>query len=675
MRALHLILLAALVALAAPAAAAPRPHVDPEAMRDARGDGPVSSARAIAHYLQARRCSEAGDWRCAAAELDLAATYDDRSPELRTALAEALAMTGQVPRAETEARRAVELSGGSGPVASRAHVLLAQLAAGRDREQAALELRLAIRIEAGAAEAGEAPDPEPWRLLAMLYLEMGDEQAAVRALDDLASRAPGESTAFRETGRWMLERHLAGRAERYLRRAVGAAHDDVQAWRLLARAHQELGRSPEAKEDLQAILEVQPDDPDALFGLGSVALWDGDLVRARELFVRYQRGAVDRSEAGARVASQWLEAGHPEDALECVRFARAEAGSDGRLWLAEGLALQRLRRWGEAAQALRQVEERDGDAYLAARAALAEVLARAGRSGEARRALAGALQGRPGEVRLVTAQASVLERAGRTREAASVLERAATAHELAGEADEAAALSAARAELSCRAGRAAEAVGWLEPAVVGRPRSSPLRLALAAALRAAGSPERAAAELRALLALEPDQPDALARLALLLVELAADRANGDGPAAPRAEVVPTLGQAGEVSRPTTWVPELDEAESLARRAAELRPRSPEALDALGRVRSLRGDHSGAISALERAVALSGRQARFLDHLGEAYRAAGRPREALAAWRRALTSAADEVPPVAERMRAALQRKLRGAGRAVAERGPGARRTP
>ena len=248
-------------------------------------------------------------------------------------------------------------------------------------------------------------------------------------------------------------------------------------------------------------------------------------------------------------------------------------------------------------------------------------------------------------MRLLLTQASVLERGGRARDAAAALEQAATVHDLAGEADEAAALRTARAGLLCRSGRAVEAVAGLEPAVATRPRSAQLRVALAAALHASGAPERAAAELRALLVLDPAQPDALAVLAAILVDL--------------AEASPGAGE------------RLEEAEGLARRAVELRPGSPAAHDALGRVRSARGDHAGAVSALERAVTLSSREARVLDDLGEAYRAAGRPREAAAAWRRALASAADEPPAVAERMRAALQRKLRGAGRVVAEHGPGA----
>jgi len=632
--------IAILSILAAPAMAtepgAPRPHVDLEAMQEARGEGRMASSRAILHYLEARRCEEQGDWACAAAELDLAATYDDRSPDLRAALAEALALGGQAARAEAEARRAVELSGGAGLAAAHAHLLLGQLAAGRDREEAVLELRQAVRLQAEEASSGGTTDPEPWRVLAVLYLELGDEQAAGRTLDDLSARAPGESGAFRESGRWLLERHRPGSAEGYLRRAVQAARDDVQAWRLLARAHAELGREPEVKEDLEAILEVQPDDPDALYWLGSAALRADDADGARSLFQRHERSASDRVEAAIRVANLWLEAGHPGDALEGVREAEDEVGPDPRLKLLEGVALERLRRWTEAARVLRGVGEDAGDTFVPARAALAEVLARSGRFAEAGRVLALPLEQQPGDVRLVTAQAFVLERAGRAREAAAVLARAAAANEAAGEADDAAALWAARAEVKCRAGRAREAVAALQPKVAARPGSAPLRLALAASLEAAGSPEAAAAELRALLVLEPETPEALARLAFLLL----------------------------ASSP----PQLDEADELARRAAEQRPRSPEALDAVGRVRSLRGDHAGAIAALERAAALSGGAERYLEDLGDAYRAAGRPRDAAAAWRRALASAADEVPSVAERMRTGVRRKLRAAGHAVAEQG-------
>ncbi len=599
-------------------------HVDPDAMREARGEALSVSGQAIAHYLEAQRLEQDGDWHAAAAELEQAVGYDDRSPDLRVALAEVLALSGQLQRAEAEARRGVELSRGAGPSASRAHVLLAHLAAaGRDKERAVLELRQAVRTEADLAAAGEALDPGPWRLLAVAYLELGDEPAAGRVLDDLAARAPGEGAAFREVGRYFLERREPGRSEGYLRRAVAAARGDLSAWRLLAQAHRALRRTPEVMDDLRAILELEPEDPDALHGLGLAALWDEDEAGARAWLGRYQRAAPDRVEAAARVSGEWLEAGHPVEALAAAREALPEAGDDGRLRLAEGTALLRLHRLSEAARELRRVDE-DDEAWVPARTALSEALARAGRHAEAARALAGPLERRPGELRLELARAAVLERAGRTREAAAALEQVQSRTRDAEAGEE---LAVARAGLLCRAGRAAEAVVSLEPAAMARPRSAPLRVALASALVQAGAPGRAAAELRALLVVQPDEAEGLALLARLL-------ADGGG-------------------RP-------EEAEELARRAVELRPHWPPALAALGRALSARGDHAGAVAVLARAVRLSGGQAPFLDDLGDAQLAAGRRREAAAAWRQALAAAADLPPRAAERTRAALRQKLQGA---------------
>jgi len=602
----------------------------------------ADAAAAAAHYLAARRCQDAEDWRCAAAELERAVAADPASAELRVTFAEALAAVGERNRAAAEARRAVALDPAAA-TATQAHVLLAQLARELDPAAAARELRQAIRIETAAAAGGEAPDPEPWTLLAVLQLEGGDEAAAQRTLDELAARAPGESAALREVGRWWVERRQPRRAERHLRRAVQADPDDADAWTLLARVHERLGRTPEVKDALDAVLRIRPDDPGALLGRGRAALLDGDLERARDLLDRYPEAAPDRAGAGAEVAAAWLAAGRPDDALQVARALLADAGPDARLLLAEGQALQRLRRWAEAARVLERIRAQDGAAWVPARAALADVLAREGRHADAARALAAPLRAFPGDVRLLVARAAALERAGRSAEAAAGLERAAAERAAVdGDGDDAAdALRAARAGVLCRAGRAQEALASLAPLVAARPRASALRLALADAAEAAGAPQRAEAELRVLLALEPDRADALARLARL-------RLGGDAP------------PAGEA---------LAEAERLARRALELDPRAPEALEAMGRALSARGDHAGAEAALARAAALAGGAARFEEALADALLAGGRARDAAAGFRRALARAEDELPAVAARMRAALAVKLRSAEARAAQAGP------
>jgi Flp pilus assembly protein TadD len=622
--------LAALIAVST-CGASPRPHVDPDAIREVRRaqPGPRASSRAIAAYLEARRRLAAGDAAGEAEALGLAVTWDESSPELRVSLADALHRCGRVEAAEGEARRALELAGG-GPAASEARILLARLAREQRRlEVAILELRQAVRIEAGLAASGARPDPRAWQLLAATYLEVGDETAAWRTLEDLSGKVPGDADGFREAGRFLLDRRDPGRAERHLRRAVEVDPSDARAWRLLASAHEALGRPVEARDDLLALLRLDPDDGPALLALGRDALGAGDPDRARELFQRHLRAARPRSgEAAVQVVTAWLEAGRAADGLQVARGALAETGPEPRLRYAEGLALRDLRRFAEAAQALQAVGPEVDAFFVPARLALADVLSRAGRHAEAERALAEPLRDHPSDVRLLTTRAVVLERAGRAGEAAQLLDRAAADRERAGDTVGSVGLSAAHGETLARAGRASYAALALERALMAHPRSTALLLALARAYDAAGRTDQASAQLRALLVLEPEHGDALSLLGRVL----ADR-----------------GQ------------RLDEAERLVRRGAELRPRSPAALDAVGRVLLARGDAAGAVAALERAEALGGTAAEILLHLGEAYRAAARPADAASAWRRGLSVAGDELPGPAARLRAALERRLAEAG--------------
>jgi len=144
------------------------------------------------------------------------------------------------------------------------------------------------------------------------------------------------------------------------------------------------------------------------------------------------------------------------------------------------------------------------------------------------------------------------------------------------------------------------------------------------------------AQMRALLALEPDHPDALNFVGYSYAEQGV---------------------------------RLDEAERLVRRALEIRPRSGYILDSLGWVHYRRGEFARAIEALEKADALAGPESSILEHLGDAYRAAARAGDAAGAYRRALKCVGEEPPGDQVRMRAGIERKLRdltaGDGRPVA----------
>ncbi|HEY6098697.1 MAG TPA: tetratricopeptide repeat protein, partial [Anaeromyxobacter sp.] len=548
--------------------AAPRGHVDPDAVREARraDDGSHwASPRAIAHYLEARRLSRAGDAEQAVEHLRLAVAYDDRSPELRVSLAEALALLGQLDAAEGEARRALELEDG-GRAAADAHVLLGRIQGARRRtDQAVVELKAAIRLETSLATAEAPPDAEPWRLLAATYLDAGEDEAAVRTLEDLAKRSPADGSAFREVGRSYLGRRDAARAERHLRRAVQLDAHDVEAWRLLSQAHEALRRDPDVRDDLLAILRVEPDDAAALLALGRLAVRHGETDQAREWFHRHVRASPRGPDAHVRVVFQWLEGNHGAEALAAARAGIEDAGPDPRLRFAEGLAFQALRRWGESAEPLGAVGRDAGELYGSARAALAEALSRIGRHADAERALEPALAENPDDVRLLTTRASVLDRAGRSREAVALLRRAIADREKASATDELGDLHAALADSLLRAGRADEAIAGLRAALDGHPSDEVLLYALGSTYESAGRRDAAVAQMRALIAINPAHAEALNFVGYTYAEQGV---------------------------------RLDEAEKLVRRALELKPRSGHVLDSLGWVLFRRGDLRRAVEALE-----------------------------------------------------------------------------
>ncbi len=620
---------ALLLASAAGAAATPRRHVDPDAIRDARRSpdaGRWASARAISHYLEARRRARAGDNEKAVEQLRLAVAYDEESAELRVSLAEALAITGRLDAAEVEARRALELTRGEGPAASDAQVLLGRVAASRHQpELAIVALRQAIRIEGAIAVDGEPPDPEPWRLLAGVYLDAGEEEAAVRTLDDLAAHVPGDGTGFRELGRAYLAKKEPGRAERHLRRAVQLAPRDVEAYRLLAQAHEALRRDAEAKEDLLAVLRSDADDAATLIALGRIAVRQHDVPQGREWFHRYVRASADATDAHLRVVFQWLEGNDAAEALSAARAAIADAGPDPRLRFAEGISLAELRRWREAAEALSAVRPDAGEVYLSARVALAEALSRAGRHRDAERALDRSRSANGNDARILMTRASVLERAGRSGDAVALLRRAVAERERAGKGADLPDLYAALGDGLVHAGKPADAVSALRRAIAARPGDETLLYALGSAYEHAGQADAAIAQMRALLAINPDHAEAMNFVGYSLAEQGV---------------------------------RLEEAERLVRRALELKPRSGHVLDSLGWVLFRRGDVRRAVEALEEADRLSGPDATILEHLGDAYRAAARHADAANAYRRALGSVGEEIPAEQGRRRASIEKKLR-----------------
>ncbi|BDG08865.1 tetratricopeptide repeat protein [Anaeromyxobacter paludicola] len=634
----HLALAAALLvaASAGPAradAAAPRDESPAAAPRPAPRL-PLASAKAVSHYLAARKAELAGDRQAARRELELAAAYDPQDAHLRAALAEALARIDRLDLAEGEARRALELDPG-GPGAAEGHLVLGKLAMLREQKDRALsELRAAVRIEAALAEAaraevegtGEAPEPprpEAFRLLAQVELAAGEEAAAAATLDRLGVLDPSQPSGPAELGRALFERKDFAGAERWLSRAVAAWPRDVDSWRRLAAAQESRREDRQARTSWEKVLGLEPDDLSALSALGRLSLAAGDAAGARAYHRQLLGLAPDDPAARVEIAFSWAEAHRPADGLALLDEAGEPPRSDdGRVPFARATLLQGLRRWADAAAEYGRIGEKD-ELFPAARASQALCLSRAGRARDALATLAPALAARPRDVRLETMRAYVLTRAGRGLEAAAELERSIAGRRRDGSGEGLADLYEALGSSLSKAGRTQDALAAVRRGLAVTPKDETLLYALGALTEDAGDPEGAVALMRQLLEVSPEHADALNFIAY-----------------------------SEAERGV----KLDEAARLVRRALELRPESGAFLDTLGLVELKQGDLARAVPTLERAEALAGPDATILDHLGDAYREAGRPVEAAAAWRRSLASFdGDEHDEV--KRRAAVQHKL------------------
>lgn len=531
-------------AAASPAAAGASPDAAPDR---------TASGAAIAEYVRARLAEGRGDSEGAIRALRRALVDDPESPQLRISYAEALARGAHLDAAEGEARRAVELAR-AGAAAADAHLVLGKVLASRGRSDAAeRELETAARIEAArprdaAADDGPAIDPEPWRALVRVRLARGDVAGALKACDELApiDRAAA-AAALRDGAGRLLEGGNASAAERLARRGLELLPGDGAAWKLLARAQQEQHRTAEARDSVQRALQADPADGEALLVAGQLAVGEGDLASARAWFRQLLRVAPDETDAQVRVASAWLDAKHPAEALEVVG-----SGDAPELLYLRGVALARLRRWADAAAVLGRIEPSAGELYPGSRAMLAHVLSRAGRTAEALQAVRSALERDPRQPVLLFALGETYDRAGQR--------------------------------------------------------------------------EAALAQMREVLALKPDDAEALNYLGYAYAE--------------RGE-------------------RLEEAEGMVRHALRLDPDNAYFLDSLGWVLFKRGDAPGAVEALERAASLAA-EPTILDHLGDAYRAAQRTADAASAYRRALQAPDpdDEEPGASSAARrASLQRKL------------------
>jgi tetratricopeptide (TPR) repeat protein len=564
-----------------------RPPIDESAMREAMDasrasdDGYASSA-SYAHYLRSRLAHFSGEHRRALDELRLALATDEGNPLLTTALAEEYARLSDLDRAEHELLILLERH----PNYQPAHLMMGKVQYEAQKlGPAAAHLRRAIRLK--------AQDPEAYLVLAQLQLEQNAPDEAVKTIEAFGAAAPGEPIGYRRLGLAFVDKGDYGRAEKLLLKSVDIDRGDAETWVALARLFEATRRLEKAEDAYDKALVEDPDSREVLLAAGRLAVNRGSVVRARAYFDRLLAISEDPDSA-AKVALAYL-AGHQFGAAsEVLDSARSSGASDPRISFYSGLVHERLQQFAQAVQAYGEVP-RDSELFQEAVAHRASSLSLAGQHGKALELFQSELKERPHSPVLLAAYARALERSGSRPEAESVL-KAALQFRSSPE------LLEALADFYQRNERTGEAIVLLTQALTQNPRDETLLYTLGAAYERKGDFDKAIAQMRQLLKINPDHAAALNFIGYSLTEKGKD---------------------------------LDEAERLVNRALELDPESGAFLDSLGWLYFRRGDYQRAVDTLERAAALDPDEPLIIEHLGDAYRRTAKNSQAASAYRRAL----------------------------------------
>lgn len=495
-------------------------------------------------------------------------------------------------------------------------------------------------------------------------------ETAREALETVRGRDKGDAQSFLTLGRIYLDQNQPAKAAEVFQELVNNLPQQRMAYALLVESLVRANKSVEAEKALQDILGFDPGSLEARLNLADLQSRRGDSKAVLDTLKGAPEEARDDPRLRRQLAWALYQGGDLQGALTAVDSLRATDPEAQSLSLLKGLILASQGRSDEALALLSKVQAaQPKDPAIAA--ATARVMQRAGRRDEAARLLSGLADtlekegkaddaaqvrmeaaqvyaegeewGKVGAalgtllthaddaVRLpaVLLQADSLARDQRYEEALGLLARE----------KESPAVASKRAEVMMRAGRQDEAErifttlaagddvsslaaaqAWqrlerhqesipiLEKLTMARPNQPILGFMLGAAYERTQQTDKAIAELRRVVKLDPEFHAALNYLGYTMAE---------------ANV------------------HLEEALELVNRAVALEPDNGSYVDSLGWIYYRMGRPEQAREHLERAVRLDPEDATLQEHLGDVYVALGQKERARQAYERALAIGGDE----------------------------------
>ena len=412
-----------------------------------------------------------------------------------------------------------------------------------------------------------------------------------------------------------IERKDFTRANKLLNEVAQAGAADVDVWLGLARIDEMGQLYPQSERFYSRALELDPDHLEGLLSAGQLALKLNKKSAADAYFNRLL--SVDEgSKWVAQVAFAYLGSHHAAEAATVLDAARRESRQPALSFYA-GLVHEKL---GQLSEAVRAYSEVDSSSENGVEAGLrkANVFSFLGRHALAIAAIKEVLKRPPELASTRIAYARILERSGDVEGAitslSSTLTRNASVE-----------LYDGLAALYQRHGRGVEAQRMVEKALVERPHDETLLYILGAVYERQGSIDKALAQMRAVLVVNPDHAAAMNFMGYLLAE-----------------------------RGTDYL----QAEHLLVRALQIQPDTGSFMDSLGWIYYRKGDYLLAMQTLEKAVNLSPDEPQIIEHLGDAYLRNAKDQMAVRAYRRALDALKAPAGEISTELRDNLERKIK-----------------
>ena len=500
-------------------------------------------------------------------------------------------------------------------------------------------------------------DAQSFLTLGRIYLDQGQAAKAAEVFRELVDNVPEQRMAYALLVESLLRANKPDEAQKALQDILGFDPGSLEARLTLADLQTRAGKGAAALETLRGAPEETRDDPRLKRQLAWALYQNGDLDEALKALdalaaappaagktaktkeegenpqaLNLLRGLIytaqgrndeamallgklhdaDPKDTGiALTLARVMErAGRRDDAARLLSNLAAALEKDGKAKEAQEVRLEAAqiyvgaKQWDRAGEALRPLLAVPDDAIrLPAVSLQVEALTRDKRYDEAL-ALLGKEKDSPA---IASRRAEVLSRAGRASEAEKVLSGLAAG-------DETSELAAAQTWQ--RLEKYQESIPVLEKLAAAHPDQAPTGFLLGAAYERSGQRDKAVAEFRRVLQVDPDFHAALNYLGYTFAEAGVN---------------------------------LDEALKLVSRAVALDPDNGAYVDSLGWTYYRLGRPEQARNYLERAARLEPEDATLQEHLGDVYVALGQKERARQAYQRALELGGDNAGQVRRKL--------------------------